>query len=740
MSPASHGVGRLHRLYGIVLGKRRGANERFIEPLTPYVFVEPMEPRMLLSGFTPADLSALPYREGLGYQVSADCFYNPPASGAASGQAGLAAAPPAGQRPFGATADDTSEYMAGDVYVTVVLLQSNGAIDPSTQTWTAGEIANVKNEINEGLTWWQTTYANTSYTGSLHFTADFTYANTPFRTSYEPITHSTNDQNLWIDQFLAAQGNGSGEAGQRAFDDAQRLAHNADWAYTVFVVDSSGTADGTFMDGYFAYAYLGGPIAVMTYDNGGWGIDKMGQVFAHESAHIFYALDEYYQPGYGGSSYNDYSGYYNTQNTNGAMDRPGSAGPQQNSLMGDETLQNAAYAAHTSSTPSLEMIGWKDSDGDNIIDVLDYPMTLTGSGSYSQGQRNYTFTGTSSVQTLGNLNPNGLAHGTTLNEIDGVQYSIDNGPWLDTQAQYGTTTATIDVTIGPLPMSTTHLAFRTISRESGAVSTVFSDSFTPPGAPTNVSPANHATDINLVPTLAIAPISSSNGGVSLAARWLLWRASDSVTVFDSGIDSVNTTSCPVPPDTLEFATPYSWIVRYQGNSGLWSGYSAVTIFTTMAKPSTASDKPVNIAPPDKATRASTTPTLSASTFHDPAGHTFVAARWIVRKTSDNSVVYDLQTPAVDGFSLTLPPGALAYATNYSWSVMYLDTGNEWGDPSNPTTFTTRKGPPVMLDQGLSVPENSPNGSVVGVVRAWSPDLGLTLQYAIIGGNTGNAFT
>ncbi len=48
-------------------------------------------------------------------------------------------------------------------------------------------------------------------------------------------------------------------------------------------------------------------------------------------------------------------------------------------------------------------------------------------------------------------------------------------------------------------------------------------------------------------------------------------------------------------------------------------------------------------------------------------------------------------------------------------------------------------PPVVADQGFSIDENSPDGTVVGAVAASDPDAGDTLSYAITGGNTGGAF-
>jgi len=56
MSPASHAVGRLRELYGIVLGRMRFLNERSMHPplgcseSAPPAILEQLEPRLLLDG------------------------------------------------------------------------------------------------------------------------------------------------------------------------------------------------------------------------------------------------------------------------------------------------------------------------------------------------------------------------------------------------------------------------------------------------------------------------------------------------------------------------------------------------------------------------------------------------------------------------------------------------------------------------------------------------------------------
>ncbi|MEE8451479.1 MAG: hypothetical protein V3R99_06165, partial [Thermoguttaceae bacterium] len=406
-----------------------------------------------------------PYVPGMGIRLSDDLFLA--ADRLQKNAPTAAGSPPTGGRPFGAQDSDTSETMIGDVHVTVVLMESDGGIDPQSENWTTAEIGLVKSEINEGLDWWETVFAAQDSTSTLDFTVDFTNADTPFDTDYEPITRSSDDQFLWIDQFLGSAGYSTGFDGIRQFNDDRRVDNNVDWAYTVFVVDSSDDANGEFTNGDFAYAYLGGPFLVMTYDNDGWGIGDMGQVFAHETAHVFYALDEYPDS----ASYYKRSGYYNTQNLN-AVDNHPSPATRVASIMAEDSLQNPAYSNHTSSATSLEMLGWRDGDGDDIFDVLDVPLTLTGSGSYDDVTRMYTFTGSSSVETLDNLNPLGNGNAITLNEVDRLQYRLDDGDWIDA-ASYGTFAPTIDVRIGPLPVETRTIQIRTIADDSGATSNLY---------------------------------------------------------------------------------------------------------------------------------------------------------------------------------------------------------------------------------------------------------------------------
>ncbi len=87
----------------------------------------------------------------------------------------------------------------------------------------------------------------------------------------------------------------------------------------------------------------------------------------------------------------------------------------------------AAWQAHTSSDSSLAMIGWQDSDHDGVFDVLDVPLSLTGSGFYDAVDRVYRFSGHSAVQTLANKNSAGRRNDITINEVSQAAYSLDGG-------------------------------------------------------------------------------------------------------------------------------------------------------------------------------------------------------------------------------------------------------------------------------------------------------------------------
>lgn len=386
--------------------------------------------------------------------------------------------------PFGALPDDTGEYMLGDVIVSVVLMESDSSLSPfdaNTENWTADLVASVKSQIESGLNWWSQTLdaMEDVRDGLLTYAIDWTYADTPVKTGYEPISRPSTDFPLWVQDFLDTAGFTQGSdflANIRAFNNAQRIAHEKHWAFTIFVVNNAHELavgeDGRFQPGGAgsfprSFAYAGGNAFVMP-------ADRPASTVAHETGHMFWALDEYNRTS---ASYSLRRGYYDTQNSNA---NPSSSYVPEDSIMASGDSLAAAFAGLTSSTASQEMIGWKDSDGDGIFDVLDVNFSLDGSGQYDSSTTTFHFVGKSAVRTLENKNPSGLQNDITINEIRQAQYKIDDGPW-NVVASYQAYQVDVDVSF-PVPPTASTVSLRTVDTRTGVTSDEFVYSLSgPPG-------------------------------------------------------------------------------------------------------------------------------------------------------------------------------------------------------------------------------------------------------------------
>ncbi len=276
-------------------------------------------------------------------------------------------APGARTAPAAPSSTQTSEFMAGTVAYTVVFVESSGGTgncspaDAQTENWDAGRQNTVLSEISQGLAFWT---GRSNRPSPLTFTLD-NQGSQP--TSCEPITRPSSDEGKWIADVLKALGRPDATpsnywAEARAYADSRRTALGADWGYLIFVVDSLNDADGLFSDGSFAYAYLNGPFLVMTYDNDGWGIGLMNLVTAHETGHIFGALDEYASSG---CSTSDSWGYLNASDA--SCNNGGTT--TDFSIMGEASEQQNPSVDVSSS--ARDAIGWRNPGGSPlVVDVV----------------------------------------------------------------------------------------------------------------------------------------------------------------------------------------------------------------------------------------------------------------------------------------------------------------------------------------------------------------------------------
>ena len=302
---------------------------------------------------------------------------------------------------------ETSEYLIGSVSVGVLLLESNGLIDDNLEDWISEEENQVTSEIQDSMNWWK----NQNVDAGVSFNFDWNYK-VPI--SYEPIIHPsavTNDyyQGLWVSEALASIGYDTGDWVERAYSyiNDLRMNKNTDWAYAIFIIDSSEDTNGAFSDGYFAYSYLGGPFLIMTYDNQRFGIDMMNNVLAHEMGHTFWATDEY-------NGRTEYSGYLNSPDVDGSG-----------------CVMDTADLCVSSGT-ALQ-IGWRDTDSDSILDIIDtHPITNLELIDTNQSSKNrFDLCGSSSVQPYFNNNPYRSDNDISINTIVNIQYRINGGDWVN---------------------------------------------------------------------------------------------------------------------------------------------------------------------------------------------------------------------------------------------------------------------------------------------------------------------
>ncbi len=313
----------------------------------------------------------------------------------------------------------TSEYMIGTVAVGIVLVESDGSVDPSTEDWSTDEKLTVFNEIRTALDWWAELEprAHLSFVYDDHFTE-------PLPTVVEPISRPHTDQQYWIADAMAALGyrNSSYFASVRDYNNDLRQTYHTDWAFTIFVVDSSADPDDRFSDGYFSYAYLGGPFMVMTYGNGNYGPRNMRAVAAHEIGHIFYALDQYRQAR---QPCTRRSGYLDVENQNSEY---GNCASNEMSIM----RLPMAYASKALDSYAAGQIGWRDSDGDGILDPLDTNLSLSITFLSVDGET-VVVSGTVSIIPY----PSPSHQSVTINRLVAVQYRFNIGEWQPATANDG---------------------------------------------------------------------------------------------------------------------------------------------------------------------------------------------------------------------------------------------------------------------------------------------------------------
>jgi len=268
--------------------------------------------------------------------------------------------------------------MRGRITVQLFRLDSDGTVDPNLYTWSDADLSFSQDQVYGAFNFWvnQATARGITLSFTIR-TLDPRYkccGFLPTPTQYEPITRSSGDDYLWINDALARSGYGASpvtpdnvytknEAFNQAYA-AEPFYGPFDGSFSVFVVYNPGSAPSTFANDSRAYTrFLGGPFTTVMWNSGGWQPQNLGLVLTHETGHIFWSCDEYFDSEDGTGCVTCYYCSYNVgpRNqvqtpwvTNANCDNPTSTGtcdvPRTSCIMRDQTLTLCPH------TPG--QIGW----------------------------------------------------------------------------------------------------------------------------------------------------------------------------------------------------------------------------------------------------------------------------------------------------------------------------------------------------------------------------------------------
>ncbi|KAH3732119.1 hypothetical protein Pelo_17045 [Pelomyxa schiedti] len=271
---------------------------------------------------------------------------------------------------------DTSSYMLGTTAYVVIF------VDGPKYQWTQSSKNTGLAKAATAMDWWSNLNVNAF--------AEISVYQTAVTIDIDMCDYASTQDDVMRTRVMAALGYSS----ERAYANALRDNYGTDWALFLYAV----TGCSTFTNGYFGYAYLGGPSVVITEQCDGWGLDNWDKVLAHENGHSFQACDEYCDPGYSCCSCTDVCGW--VQTTNPACEAACVDLSEGTSCLGD--LQDETSDCMHCTTCNTEacmmksndwnlcsgtraQVGWIDTNSNGIYDPIDDNIPEVTVSSIAQG-------------------------------------------------------------------------------------------------------------------------------------------------------------------------------------------------------------------------------------------------------------------------------------------------------------------------------------------------------------------
>lgn len=239
--------------------------------------------------------------------------------------------------------EDTNitKYMAGKIAVTVYFVQTTGG------EYTKDEVIQITSQVNEALNWWSQRLPN----AHISYVLKTVIANVS--------TNPADSQNLGVNWVSEITNSDQPFAAVELRNEDWRKTNNAHWAFSIFLYN--GKLSNNRIRNADGFAYLNGPYLIVKSD-----APNVAAVVAHETGHIFNALDQYANTN---TFCDTVSGVYlaPTENSDSGTEDGKPCKYNQPSIMKNHWLG----WSQPLDTTAAQQVGYRDSDCDAIIDVID---------------------------------------------------------------------------------------------------------------------------------------------------------------------------------------------------------------------------------------------------------------------------------------------------------------------------------------------------------------------------------